>query len=94
MKSRFSAANSRLRTSLAEHRRPETANGSTAIYHDGAWEIGTLKGSQLMVDGVKVVGSRGAAIAAPAAGTTIDSEARSAIGEILAALRLHGLIAM
>ena len=47
-----------------------------------------------MVDGVKVVGSRGAAIAAPAAGTTIDSEARSAIGEILAALRLHGLIAM
>lgn len=70
------------------------ASGSTALYHDGAWEIGTLKGSQLMVDGLKVVGSRGAAIAAPAAGTTIDVEARAAIAQILAELREHGLIEM
>ena len=67
-------------------------NGSLALYHGGAWEIGSLKGSQLMVDGVKVVGSQGPAIAAPAGGTTADIEARAAIGQILAAMRQHGLI--
>lgn len=70
------------------------ANGKIAVYHDGAWEIGTINGSQLMVDGVKVVGSRIAAIAAPAGGATADAEARAAIGQILAALRQHGLIEM
>jgi hypothetical protein len=70
------------------------SNGSIALYHDGAWEIGTVKGSQLMIEGLKVVGPREPAIAAPAAGTTIDAEARTAIGQILTALRQHGLIAM
>jgi hypothetical protein len=69
-------------------------NGSTALYHDGSWEIGTLKGSQLMVGGLKVVSARGAAIADPAPGATVDAEARTTIGEILAALRQHGLIEM
>lgn len=44
------------------------------------------------VDGTKVVGNQGAAIANPAGGATIDAEARTAIGLILAALRTHGLI--
>lgn len=44
------------------------------------------------LDGLKVVGSQGGAIAAPSGGTTIDLEARTAIGEILAAMREHGLI--
>ncbi|WP_309661483.1 DUF2793 domain-containing protein [Sphingomonas sp.] len=70
------------------------SNGKIAVYHGGAWEIGTLNGSQLAVDGLKVVGSRALAIVAPAGGTTIDSEARTAIGLVLATMRQHGLIEM
>jgi hypothetical protein len=67
---------------------------SNAVYHGGSWEVGTLKGSQLVVDGLKVVGARGAAIGAPTAGSTVDAEARTAIGQILSAMRQHGLIEM
>jgi len=70
------------------------SSGSTAVYHGGSWEVGTLNGSQLVVDDQKVVGSREAAIVAPTGGTTIDAEARTAIGQILDALRQHGLIEM
>jgi hypothetical protein len=41
-----------------------------------------------------VVGARDGAIAAPAGGTTVDTQARGTIGEILDALRQHGLIEM
>jgi hypothetical protein len=69
-------------------------NGCTAVYHGGSWVTGTLNGSLLMVDGLRVVGSRGVAITAPAGGSTVDPEARTAIGQILATLRQHGLIEM
>lgn len=68
------------------------SSGSTAVYHDGAWEIGTLKGSQVTVGGQKVLGSRSAQITAPTGGATVDAEARAAIGQILTAMRTHGLI--
>ena len=55
--------------------------------------IGEINGSQVIIDGLKVIGARGAAIPAPAAGTTVDAEARTAIGLILAAMRGHGLTA-
>jgi hypothetical protein len=69
------------------------SSGSNAAYRAGTWEIGTLRGSELTLDGLKVVGARGVAIAAPTGGVTADAEARTAIGEILAAMRAHGLIA-
>lgn len=69
------------------------SSGTTAAYRSGAWVIGELSGAQVSVDGVKVVGARGAAIGAPAGGTTVDAEARAAVGLINAALRTHGLIA-
>ena len=68
------------------------SDGRDAVYRGGSWELGTLRGSELAVDGTKVVGPQGAAIAAPAGGTTADLEARTAIGQILAAMREHGLI--
>jgi hypothetical protein len=67
-------------------------SGSTAVYRNAAWEIGKLRGSEVDVDGVKVVGAQQAAIPAPTGGTTVDAQSRTAIGAILAALRSHGLI--
>lgn len=69
------------------------AAAATVRYHAGAWEQGLARANALLVDGVQVVGARGAAIAEPTAGTTVDARARTAIGQILAALRAHGLIA-
>jgi hypothetical protein len=68
------------------------SSGSTAVYRNGAWETGKLRGSEVNVDGDKVVGAQQAAIPAPTGGTTTDAQARTAIGAILAALRSHGLI--
>jgi len=70
----------------------DKSSGLRGEYRSGAWKFGTLKGTGLWVGGVQVVSSQGAAIAAPSGGTTVDAEARTAIGEILGALRAHGLI--
>ena len=69
------------------------ASGATAAFRGTAWVMGDISGAQLSIDGVKVIGARGAAITAPAGGATVDAEARTVIGSILAALRTHGLIA-
>ena len=65
-----------------------------ATYRAGAWELGSIRGSSLIIGGQQVVGSRRAAIASPAGGATVDSQARSAIDQILSAMRQHGLIEM
>lgn len=69
------------------------ASAQPATYRAGAWELGILRGSSLILGGEQVVGSRGAAIASPSGGSTVDSEARNALSQVLAALRQHGLIA-
>ena len=69
------------------------ANELRAEYRSGAWAIGTVAAARIEVGGVQVVGARGAAIASPGGGSTVDAEARNAIGLILAAMRQHGLIA-
>ena len=69
------------------------SSGATAAFRGTAWVIGELSGAQVSVEGVKVVGARGASIAGPVGGATVDAEARAAVGLILAALRGHGLIA-
>ena len=68
-------------------------SGVTADYRAGAWDVGSLRGDRLVVGGQQVVGARAAAIASPSGGATVDGAARGAIDQILAALRLHGLIA-
>ncbi len=67
-------------------------SGEEAVYRQGAWQIGVIDVMEVRVGGVAVVGARRPAIAAPAGGTTIDTEARTAIGAILGTLRAHGLI--
>lgn len=68
------------------------SSDSWAVFRAGSWEFGVVRGSSLSIDGQQVVGSRAAGIPTPSGGTTIDSEARSAIAAILAALGQHGLI--
>ena len=63
-----------------------------ACYRSGAWELGGLRGTNVLVDGVQVVGSRLTAIAGPSGGAIVDAESRAAIDQILAVLREHGLI--
>ena len=63
-----------------------------ALYRSGAWEIGTLRGSAVIVDGQQVIGARLPAIGSPAGGDVVDVEARKALGDVLAALRRHGLV--
>ena len=54
--------------------------------------MGEVRCSSVTVGGVQVLGSPAAPIAAPAGGRSVDAEARSAIQEILSALRAHGLV--
>ena len=68
--------------------------GVNAVYKAGSWELGTLSGSTVVLGGTQVLGPRAAAIATPSGGSVADAQARATIGEILAAMRQHGLIEM
>ena len=68
------------------------ATGTCASYRAGAWEFGIVRGTSLILGGSQVVGSRLGAIAGPNGGTIVDTEGRTAINQVLAALRQHGLI--
>lgn len=65
-----------------------------AMRFDGSlWQDDAVRPTGLHVGGVRVVSAQQGAIAAPAGGGTIDTQARAAIDAILAALRGHGLVA-
>ncbi len=63
-----------------------------AAFRSSSWELGVLRGSNVTIAGQQIIGGRGAAILGPAGGGVVDVEARTSIGQILTALRLHGLI--
>jgi hypothetical protein len=67
-------------------------SGTCALFRAGAWELGEVRGSRLVLGGQQVVGERTEPIGTPLGGATVDGEARAAIDQILAALRQHGLI--
>jgi len=69
------------------------ATGTMAVFRTGAWDVGGVRASQLIVNGQQVVGTRKPGIASAAGGSTVDVEARAAIEAILDVLRGHGLIA-
>ena len=68
------------------------ATGVWANYRAGAWELGTLRATNLVLGGSQVVGARLAPIAGPSGGANVDAESRATINQVLAALRQHGLI--
>ena len=68
------------------------SDGVVATFREGAWEMGVLRGSSVVIAGQQVVGARLPGIAAPIDGVTVDAEARTVLAAILGALREHGLI--
>lgn len=69
------------------------ADTANLQWRASSWLVGIIHGRSVKVDGVQVIGGQGASIAAPVSGAVVDAEARIAVGQILAALRSHGLIA-
>jgi len=69
------------------------SEGIYAIYRGGAWSFGEVRTSALVVSGNQVAGARASAVADPAGGTTIDTQARATLAILLTSLREHGLIA-
>lgn len=70
------------------------APGALRAAWDGTrWVVGAIEGQRLLIEGKQVIGAQRPAISDPVAGSTIDGEARSALGAVLAAMRAHGLIA-
>lgn len=63
------------------------AHWSGATWIAGDWPVASLR-----IDGEQVVGPRQPDIPSPSGGTTIDAEARSAIGQLIVTLKSHGLI--
>jgi hypothetical protein len=57
-----------------------------------AWSDGAITASSLVIDGHQIVGARLSGITEPSGGSTIDTEARTAVDAIIVALRTHGLI--
>lgn len=69
-----------------------TDDGYAYIYDGGAWGPEPVRSDGLYIGGTRIVAAQEAAIADPAGGSVIDTEARTALGQILIALRSHGLI--
>ncbi|MBO9574510.1 MAG: DUF2793 domain-containing protein [Sphingobium sp.] len=66
--------------------------GRTMRFDGSGWVDENVRDDGYFVAGERVLAVRQAAIASPSGGATVDSEARSALGAILAMLRAHGLI--
>ncbi|MES2986902.1 MAG: DUF2793 domain-containing protein [Pseudomonadota bacterium] len=62
-----------------------------ATFSGGEWRTGEEYG-RVLVDGLQIIGPRGAAIVEPSGGVTVDAEARATILAVLNAMREHGLV--
>lgn len=73
-----------------------STGGAVQLYDSGATLRIELLGTAspaISINSQQVVGPRLAAITAPAGGSTVDAEARTAIGTIISRLQSHGLTA-
>ncbi|WP_375197372.1 DUF2793 domain-containing protein [Sphingobium sp.] len=82
---RFAAPRAGLAIAVADR-------GHVMKYDGSGWQDEAVREDGLYIGGRRVVAVQGAAISDPSGGTTVDTEARSAIASLLSALRTHGLI--
>ena len=68
------------------------ASGERIDYRDGAWVAGIVMAQEVRVDGQTVLRGRQGPVADPSGGTVVDSQCRTAVSQMLGALRAHGLI--
>jgi hypothetical protein len=71
----------------------DRTSGQMIVRRNGVWESGIVRAQEVQVSGQVVLRNRQPAIADPAGGSVADTECRSAVAPILAALRAHGLLA-
>jgi hypothetical protein len=64
-----------------------------ASFRDGLWSVGESVAAKVVIGGKQVVGAQRPAVASPTGGTSVDSQCRDALSQLLTALRQHGLIA-
>lgn len=83
---RFVAPRAGMRVAVAEE-------NLVCLYDGAQWVPDDLRPDGLYIEGNRVVGPRAGAIAGPDGGSVVDSEARLVLGQLLSALRSHGLIA-
>jgi hypothetical protein len=69
------------------------ADAMVVARRGAAWILGEVNAQQIRIDDVRVLTARQPAIVTPIGGTLVDGESRTAISQILVALRVHGLIA-
>lgn len=69
------------------------ADGNNYVHNGTVWQAAQMRIDGVYIGGNRVVTIRQSAISDPAGGSTTDTQARTAISSILAALRTHGLIA-
>ena len=68
-------------------------SGQMIVRRDGSWEAGIVRAQEVRINGLTVLREQQPAIADPSGGSVIDGQCRSAVADILAILRTHGLTA-
>ena len=84
---RFVAPRAGMRVAISDE-------GMAYIYNGTSWSAEAVRSDGYYVDGEKIIGERAGAIPDPTGGASMDSEARTAIINILSVLRGHGLISI
>lgn len=68
------------------------ADGAHLLYDGSRWRDDAWPMRSVEIGGKRVVSAREPAISLPSNGAIVDTEARNVLGQILVALRSHGLI--
>lgn len=71
----------------------DTDHAFISFEDSGTTRYQVLSNGQVNINGSRVLANRQAAVTAPTGGATIDSQARTAINDLIARLQAHGLIA-
>lgn len=71
----------------------DRTSGQVVLRRGGSWEAGVVRAQEVRINGVTLLRDRQPAVPDPTGGSVIDAPCRTAVANILATLRTHGLIA-